>query len=210
MQASFVMKRQLMFAGLAALCITSCQSDITPPTLGTIEATLNGKTWPEVGTGKSSKTGWGFSYCWNGTTEVDFTFSRKDLFSVGIETTDAATPEYTQELGVNFAVLANSPRKYSFAATPVAPRVELCSELDAGKAIGRFYYLFYDGFDILPNTTYHVDITKPNFLEVIRVDTVRREVEGRFQVNFVRYEGRRTGRPDTIQIKCSRFVAYKP
>jgi hypothetical protein len=82
-----------------------------------------------------------------------------------------------------------------------------CTRLAQGDAIGGFSYTGFDGYDLVRFATYSVRENRINQLVISRLDTVAKVVEGSFEVNFIRQGSGTSTYPDTIQIKCSKFVA---
>ncbi|NID13492.1 hypothetical protein [Fibrivirga algicola] len=82
-----------------------------------------------------------------------------------------------------------------------------CQRLARGEAIGRFNYTGFDGTDVVRFSSYTVRTDRTNQLIISRIDTVAKVMDGSFEANFIRQGSGTSTYPDTIQIKCSKFVA---
>lgn len=183
--------------------ILSCQREKMPAGIedkGSIDATLNGQPWPDYSRYNVQVVS--FNLKNNGCEKVP-------VFSISV-TNYKKNSEATEE-GIGLTLIKKTGTyKVTYYDYNNYNSDYMCKEYISGKAVALFAFVFYDGIDTLPTTEYAVDTTKSNTLTVARIDTAKKEVEGSFDIRFVkRQKGSSPSRPDTISIRCTRFVAVQ-
>ncbi len=199
------MKKSLVIL-LALLVAVACKKDTTTPlqNLGNVTATFNGTSWPNKNTETNTRvyTQHSASYCPNNI--------KKEKSILIVVNTRAINNRLYAE-GVSIAVnLANIAKTMALESEDPnnSDIYYICKLFDRGSAKASFSYTYNDGYDVQATTYYGINPTRVSTLTITKYDTVAKVVEGRFDAHFVK--GRQftnNSRPDTIQVRCSRFVA---
>lgn len=166
---------------------------------GLIVASFNGKNWPDLSqNGAAVQVTYfkGRSYC---------PPENRPTFSVSVKYQPKEGYRLYEEAGIGWHISTIGTK---MVVNPASDGNEIeCLRLDRGEAIGKFSHTGFDGTDLIRFSSYSVRTNRINQLIISRIDTVAKVVEGTFEANFIRQGSGTSIYPDTIQIKCSKFVA---
>jgi hypothetical protein len=69
-----------------------------------------------------------------------------------------------------------------------------------------FYLSVFDGDDLTILAEYRIGKNLPNFIEITKMDTLNKDISGRFQATFLNTNPKKSiEAPDTISINCTSF-----
>ena len=166
---------------------------------GSIVASFNGQSWPGLSqNGAAVQVTYykGRGYC---------PPENRRVFSINVKYQPKEGYRLYEEASVSL-YLPTTGTKIVVSSASDFNEME-CLRLDRGEAIGNFSHTGFDGTDLIRFSSYSVRTNRINQLIISRLDTVARVVEGSFEANFIRQGSGTSTYPDTIQIKCSKFVA---
>lgn len=166
---------------------------------GAIVASFNGKSWPNLsqdGAAVEVTYHRGNGYCYP---------EKRPIFGVVVQYQPKEGYRLYEETSIAFHLPTTGT---NIVVSPASNGNEMeCLRLARGEAIGRFSHNGFDGTDLIQFSSYSVRTDRINQLIISRIDTGAKVMEGSFEANFIRQGSGTSIYPDTIQIKCSKFVA---
>ncbi len=171
---------------------------------GQAEALFNGRVWPDQTSDTFTQVS---AQRFRGRCRQTDDRRTANVYTIGISTGKQSTKAYTESVSFAFEP-GTLPLSRSVQSENSQQGInEICEVFAKQLGSADFDYMFNDGFDIMAYSNYVVNNNRINTLTITRLDTIAKVIEGRFDVSFVRLDPPSKTKPDTIHIRCSRFVA---